>query len=173
VITHSCMPRFLPCKQDLQCLGRDLSEVIIVDNSPHSYMFQPENALPIGTFIDDMQDQVGGWMGRGWMDGWVGVCRAGAASGGVMCCCYVRVFGCDTQSLAPCCCTVSTSPLLPSHLDHNNTRPLICCRRSCWTAWTCCWLWRRWKMCGHTWAPSWPVSRRDCWPPSPRSAPVR
>lgn len=45
--------------QDLQCLGRDLGQTIIVDNSPHSYMFQPENALPIGTFIDDMQDQVG------------------------------------------------------------------------------------------------------------------
>lgn len=43
--------------QDLQCLGRDLSQVIIVDNSPHSYIFQPENAIPIGTFIDDMQDQ--------------------------------------------------------------------------------------------------------------------
>lgn len=43
--------------QDLQCLGRDLSQVIIVDNSPHSYVFQPENAIPIGTFIDDMQDQ--------------------------------------------------------------------------------------------------------------------
>lgn len=45
--------------QDLQCLGRDLAQTIIVDNSPHSYIFQPENALPIGTFIDDMQDQVG------------------------------------------------------------------------------------------------------------------
>ncbi len=44
--------------QDLQCLGRDLNDVIIVDNSPHSYIFQPENALPIGTFIDDPQDQV-------------------------------------------------------------------------------------------------------------------
>ena len=51
-----------PCAlvlQDLQCLGRDLAQTIIVDNSPHSYIFQPENALPIGTFIEDMQDQVG------------------------------------------------------------------------------------------------------------------
>lgn len=53
-----------PPLQDLQCLGRDLGHTIIVDNSPHSYMFQPENALPIGTFIDDMQDQVGGGAGR-------------------------------------------------------------------------------------------------------------
>lgn len=58
--------------QDLQCLGRDLAQTIIVDNSPHSYIFQPENALPIGTFIDDMQDQVGGWVGGQWgRAGWV------------------------------------------------------------------------------------------------------
>jgi hypothetical protein len=47
-----------PAAQDLQCLGRDLAHTIIVDNSPHSYAFQPENAVPIGTFIDDPQDQV-------------------------------------------------------------------------------------------------------------------
>ena len=60
---HVCLPSPGPslpsAPQDLQCLGRDLGQTIIVDNSPHSYMFQPENALPIGTFIDDMQDQVG------------------------------------------------------------------------------------------------------------------
>lgn len=28
-----------------------------MDNSPHSYVFQPENALPIGTFIDDPNDR--------------------------------------------------------------------------------------------------------------------
>ncbi len=60
--------------QDLQCLGRELSDVIIVDNSPHSYIFQPENALPIGTFIDDPQDQVSlGGEGVGWVgvaSGW-------------------------------------------------------------------------------------------------------
>lgn len=43
--------------KDLNCLGRDLSSTIIVDNSPHSYVFQPDNAVPIGTFIDDMEDQ--------------------------------------------------------------------------------------------------------------------
>lgn len=43
--------------KDLQCMGRDLSQILIVDNSPHSYAFQPENAVPIGTFIDDMEDQ--------------------------------------------------------------------------------------------------------------------
>lgn len=43
--------------QDLLCLGRPLADSIIVDNSPHSYVFQPENALPIGTFIDDPNDR--------------------------------------------------------------------------------------------------------------------
>lgn len=38
-------------------MGRSLTDVIIVDNSPHSYAFQPENAVPIGTFIDEMDDQ--------------------------------------------------------------------------------------------------------------------
>jgi RNA polymerase II subunit A small phosphatase-like protein len=43
--------------KDLCCLGRDLAQTIIVDNSPHSYIFQPQNAAPITTFIDDMEDQ--------------------------------------------------------------------------------------------------------------------
>ncbi|CAM6103109.1 unnamed protein product [Calypogeia fissa] len=43
--------------KDLTMLGRDLCKVIIVDNSPHSYMLQPANAIPIGTFIDDMRDR--------------------------------------------------------------------------------------------------------------------
>ena len=43
--------------KDLNCLGRALADTIIVDNSPHSYVFQPSNALPCGTFIDDMEDQ--------------------------------------------------------------------------------------------------------------------
>ncbi len=28
-----------------------------MDNSPHSYVFQPANAVPISTFIDNMDDQ--------------------------------------------------------------------------------------------------------------------
>lgn len=42
--------------KDLSQLGRDLKDVIIVDNSPTSYSFQPENAIPILTWIDDMED---------------------------------------------------------------------------------------------------------------------
>ncbi len=47
--------------KDLRTLGRDLSRVILVDvkhtqNSPDSYTLQPENAIPIRTFIDDEYD---------------------------------------------------------------------------------------------------------------------
>ncbi len=42
--------------KDLSKLGRDLKDVIILDNSPSAYAFQPENAVPIDTWIDDMAD---------------------------------------------------------------------------------------------------------------------
>jgi carboxy-terminal domain RNA polymerase II polypeptide A small phosphatase len=42
--------------KDLSLLGRDARYTIIVDNSPASYLFQPENALACGSFIDDMSD---------------------------------------------------------------------------------------------------------------------
>ena len=53
---ESCFPYEGNYVKNLLCLGRDLAKVIIVDNSPHSYVFQPDNALPIGTFIDDQED---------------------------------------------------------------------------------------------------------------------
>jgi hypothetical protein len=40
----------------LTSLGRAMEKTIIVDNSPHSYAFQPQNALPCGSFIDDPKD---------------------------------------------------------------------------------------------------------------------
>ena len=54
---ESCCPYEGNYVKDLSWLGRDLAQTIIVDNSPHSYVFQPQNALPIGTFIDDMEDR--------------------------------------------------------------------------------------------------------------------
>lgn len=54
---ESCCPYEGNYVKDLNCLGRELASTIIVDNSPHSYIFQPANAVPIGTFIDDMDDQ--------------------------------------------------------------------------------------------------------------------
>lgn len=42
--------------KDLTRLGRPIKDVIIIDNSPASYAFQPENAVPIETWFDDPQD---------------------------------------------------------------------------------------------------------------------
>lgn len=42
--------------KDLSRLGRELSKVIIVDNSPASYVFHPENAVPVQSWFDDMTD---------------------------------------------------------------------------------------------------------------------
>ncbi|XP_013419398.1 uncharacterized protein LOC106180076 isoform X1 [Lingula anatina] len=42
--------------KDLSRLGRDLSKVVIVDNSPASYIFHPDNAVPVASWFDDMSD---------------------------------------------------------------------------------------------------------------------
>lgn len=43
--------------KDMARLGRNLSDVIIIDNSPTSYLFQPENSLPSISWYDDMSDK--------------------------------------------------------------------------------------------------------------------
>jgi NLI interacting factor-like phosphatase len=43
--------------QDLDRLGRDIDRIVIVDNSPASYAFHPENAVPVGTWFDDPNDR--------------------------------------------------------------------------------------------------------------------
>ncbi|XP_043987943.1 uncharacterized protein LOC122839955 [Gambusia affinis] len=42
--------------KDLSRLGRDLNRVIIIDNSPASYIFHPDNAVPVVSWFDDMSD---------------------------------------------------------------------------------------------------------------------
>lgn len=42
--------------KDLTRLGRSMKDVVIVDNSPAAYLFQPENALPIVSWYDDPND---------------------------------------------------------------------------------------------------------------------
>ena len=42
--------------KDMARLGRSLSDVIIIDNSPLSFAFQPENGLPILSWYDDPND---------------------------------------------------------------------------------------------------------------------
>eukprot|EP00919_Chromeraceae_sp_WS-2016_P058120 GHVR01137883.1.p1 GENE.GHVR01137883.1~~GHVR01137883.1.p1 ORF type:complete len:159 (+),score=8.22 GHVR01137883.1:605-1081(+) len=43
--------------KDLARLGRRLEEVIIVDNSPLAYGLQPDNAIPIKSWFDDVNDR--------------------------------------------------------------------------------------------------------------------
>uniref|UniRef100_A0A8C3HZR8 CTD small phosphatase 2 n=1 Tax=Chrysemys picta bellii TaxID=8478 RepID=A0A8C3HZR8_CHRPI len=42
--------------KDLSRLGRDLHKTLILDNSPASYIFHPENAVPVQSWFDDMAD---------------------------------------------------------------------------------------------------------------------
>jgi len=42
--------------KDLERLGRDLRRVVIVDNSPASYIFHPDNAVACRSWFDDMAD---------------------------------------------------------------------------------------------------------------------
>ncbi|XP_075070178.1 CTD small phosphatase-like protein isoform X2 [Mixophyes fleayi] len=42
--------------KDLSRLGRELNKIIILDNSPASYIFHPENAVPVQSWFDDMSD---------------------------------------------------------------------------------------------------------------------
>ncbi|EKC98705.1 protein phosphatase [Trichosporon asahii var. asahii CBS 8904] len=42
--------------KDLSQLGRDISTSIIIDNSPASYIFHPNNAVPVSTWFNDPHD---------------------------------------------------------------------------------------------------------------------
>jgi RNA polymerase II subunit A small phosphatase-like protein len=42
--------------KDMSLINRDLKQSIIIDNSPSSYMFHPENAIDCSSFIDDPHD---------------------------------------------------------------------------------------------------------------------
>lgn len=42
--------------KNLSLLGRDLKKVVIVDNSPVSYIFHPHNAIAISSWFDDPND---------------------------------------------------------------------------------------------------------------------
>lgn len=43
--------------KDLSLVNRDLTQTIIIDNSPASYLFHPENAIDCSSFIDDPADR--------------------------------------------------------------------------------------------------------------------
>ncbi|EMC99249.1 hypothetical protein BAUCODRAFT_65315 [Baudoinia panamericana UAMH 10762] len=42
--------------KDLSMMGRDLRDTIIIDNSPTSYIFHPQHALPISSWFSDAHD---------------------------------------------------------------------------------------------------------------------
>jgi len=42
--------------KNLSLLGRDMKDIILVDNSPNSFIYQPENAYHIKNFFDDKTD---------------------------------------------------------------------------------------------------------------------
>lgn len=54
---EACVQHYGNYVKDLTHLGRVLESSIIIDNSPFSYMFQPENAIPIQTWFHDKNDR--------------------------------------------------------------------------------------------------------------------
>jgi RNA polymerase II subunit A small phosphatase-like protein len=42
--------------KDLSQLGRPLTDTIILDNSPASYIFHPNNAVPVSSWFNDPHD---------------------------------------------------------------------------------------------------------------------
>lgn len=42
--------------KDLSRLGRNMKDVIILDNSPHAYAWQPNNGIPIISWFEDPRD---------------------------------------------------------------------------------------------------------------------
>jgi RNA polymerase II subunit A small phosphatase-like protein len=53
---ESCCNHFGNYVKDLSRLGRELAHTMIIDNSPPSYFFHPENAIPILSWFDDPED---------------------------------------------------------------------------------------------------------------------
>ena len=59
-LIYTCLLSFITnliaLSQDLSQVGRDLRETIIIDNSPTSYIFHPQHAVPISSWFSDAHD---------------------------------------------------------------------------------------------------------------------
>jgi len=54
---EACVQHYGNYVKDLSLLGRRLQDTLIIDNSPFSYMFQPDNAIPITSWFNDKSDR--------------------------------------------------------------------------------------------------------------------
>jgi len=53
---ESCTPFKGSYVKDMGRMGRDIKTIMILDNSPHSYAFNPENAIPCESWFSDKND---------------------------------------------------------------------------------------------------------------------
>jgi len=54
---ESCSPFKGSYVKDMCRMGRDITQIMIVDNSPHSYAFNPESAIPCESWFSDRSDR--------------------------------------------------------------------------------------------------------------------
>ncbi|OAF67312.1 hypothetical protein A3Q56_04983 [Intoshia linei] len=54
---ESCVQNSGNFIKDLNDLGRNISRVVIIDNSPISYLYHPENAVSVTSWFDDPDDR--------------------------------------------------------------------------------------------------------------------
>jgi len=54
---NHCSVRNNTFVKDLSLLGRDLAKTMIIDNTPSAYALQPDNAIPIETWLGDPSDK--------------------------------------------------------------------------------------------------------------------
>jgi len=54
---ESCSPFKGSYVKDLGRMGRDINTIMILDNSPHSFFFNPENAIPCESWFSEQSDR--------------------------------------------------------------------------------------------------------------------